>query len=293
MITEKKGSVMVSHNPVVSFALSMTSAGLKSPENIIGDGNIHRFHVSGDKPGTRNGWYVFFDGNISAGAFGSWKTGQYEKWCSKQKAEMNSRDWLEYREKIKQIKLQQEKLLRERQAAAVIKAQQIWSYSSFTVGSSYLPYKDVEAHGIKQYRLAIAVPVRNGKGQLMSLQFISPAGEKSFLAGGCIKGGFHQIGKPTSTVYIAEGYATGASLYEHTNSCVLVAFNAGNLDAVASTAKSLYPASNVVIAADNDVKTKGNPGVSAAVSAAIKHGLNIIIPPICGDWNDYLTMEVA
>ena len=284
---------MDNNNPLASFALSMALAELKPSKGIIADGNIHRFHVDSDKPQSRNGWYVYFDGVISAGAFGSWKTGQYEKWCSKQKAEMNRKDWIEYREKIKQIKLQQEKLLRERQAAAAIKAQQIWSCSSFTVGSSYLPYKDVEAHGIKQYRLAIVVPVRNGKGQLMSLQFISPAGEKNFLAGGCIKGGFHQIGKPTSTVYIAEGYATGASLHEYTNSCVLVAFNAGNIEAIASTAKKLYPASNVVVAADNDVKTKGNPGVSAAVSAAIKHGLKIIIPPICGDWNDYLTMEVA
>lgn len=50
----------------------------------LGDGEIHRFHVPGDKPGRLNGWYVLFIDSIAAGAFGSWKTGTTHTWCSRQ-----------------------------------------------------------------------------------------------------------------------------------------------------------------------------------------------------------------
>ena len=41
----------------------------------IPDGDIQRFHVPDDNPGTRNGWYVLFLDGIACGVFGSWKVG--------------------------------------------------------------------------------------------------------------------------------------------------------------------------------------------------------------------------
>lgn len=46
----------------------------------VPDGTIHRFHVHGDKPGTRCGWYVLYLDGIASGAFGSWKVGDTHIW---------------------------------------------------------------------------------------------------------------------------------------------------------------------------------------------------------------------
>lgn len=37
----------------------------------VPDGNIHRFHVPGDEPGSLNGWYLLFAEPITTGCFGS------------------------------------------------------------------------------------------------------------------------------------------------------------------------------------------------------------------------------
>lgn len=39
------------------------------------DGNIHRFHVPGDKPGSQNGWYLLSSDPVDKGCFGSLKAG--------------------------------------------------------------------------------------------------------------------------------------------------------------------------------------------------------------------------
>lgn len=41
----------------------------------VPDGNIHRFHVPSDKPGSLNGWYLLFVEPIAKGCFGSPKAG--------------------------------------------------------------------------------------------------------------------------------------------------------------------------------------------------------------------------
>jgi putative DNA primase/helicase len=41
----------------------------------VPDGNIHRFHVPGDKPGSLNGWYLLFADRNVTGCFGSRKAG--------------------------------------------------------------------------------------------------------------------------------------------------------------------------------------------------------------------------
>ena len=72
---------MILNDAITKFQRAMAGGGLSGATEIIPDVGIQRFHVEGDKPGKKNGWYVFYDDTVSAGAFGSWKTGQSEKWC--------------------------------------------------------------------------------------------------------------------------------------------------------------------------------------------------------------------
>lgn len=69
-----------------SFLNALRTAGLSAhgAKGLEADGKIHRYRVEGDKSGSLNGWYVLHvDSAFSAGAFGSWKTGESQQWCSK------------------------------------------------------------------------------------------------------------------------------------------------------------------------------------------------------------------
>jgi phage/plasmid primase-like uncharacterized protein len=59
------------------------------------------------------------------------------------------------------------------------------------------------------------LPLRDSTGKLSGFQWIYPEGTKRFLSGGRKKGCCHTIGSSTdgNTIYLTEGYATGASVY--------------------------------------------------------------------------------
>ena len=90
---------------------------------------------------------------------------------------------------------------------------------------------------------------------------------------------YHAIeGKPAGLLVVAEGYATGASIHEATGWPVAVSFNAGNFGPVAVALHKAYPALMLVMAADDDHQTPGNPGMTAAKQAALAVG-GFVVPP--------------
>ena len=66
----------------------------------VPDGQIHRFHVPGDKSGTLNGWLVLYLDAIASGAFGSWKSGGSNTWCSREP--VDAREAEQVRQRIEQ-----------------------------------------------------------------------------------------------------------------------------------------------------------------------------------------------
>ena len=88
------------------------------------------------------------------------------------------------------------------------------------------------------------------------------------MADGRKQGCMFLISQPGDRIVIAEGFATGASIHQATGLPVAVAFDAGNLTHVAQAIRAQWPASQIVIAADDDSETPGNPGVTAALKAA-------------------------
>jgi putative DNA primase/helicase len=77
---------------------------------------------------------------------------------------------------------------------------------------------------------------------------------------------------------ICEGWATGATLHEESGHPVLCAMNAGNLLPVAKAARAAWPGADLLICADNDRKTEGNPGLTAATAAAKATGARLAVP---------------
>ena len=134
----------------------------------------------------------------------------------------------------------------------------------------------------------IVVPAYRGN-ELMTVQRISPTGEKLFWPRASVKGACFTISRRrASLTVLCEGLATGLAIYTAVpESCVVVTFNAGNLRH-APRHHGL-----VVIGADNDWETQErigkNPGVAAATEAAETFGCGIAIPEdIEGtDWADW------
>lgn len=232
------------------------------------DGLIHRYRVDGDKPGSMNGWYALHLDPIPHGAVGSWKTGETHPWRDAAAGKINRQEWQELQRRMAKVKAdrfeEQKKVWQEARGRAA----KMWAASRpADAQHAYLQRKQVKAWGIRQLRDNLLIPVRSD-GVMHSLQIISPDGAKKFLTGGMVRECYFAIGVPAGTVCIAEGYATAASVYEATGHATAVAFNAGNLAPVARKLRRIFPFEKIIVVADDDAATPGNPGLTAATRAA-------------------------
>ncbi|NRA61893.1 MAG: toprim domain-containing protein [Psychrobium sp.] len=265
-----------------SFVGAMEAQGL-----VIGDGTLitaddelHRFNVQGDKPSSKNGWFVLYDGNIPAGAFGSWKLGTSSNWCSKNKQDMSNAEWNKHIVQQKEARKQREVERQKTQRLAAIKCGELWNLAKPLVSANhhYLVNKKVKAFNLRQLKQSLLLPIQNVLGQLVNLQFIMPNGIKRFKAGGIVKGCYMVIGLLTDTVFVCEGYATGATIHQATGANVIVAFNAGNLLPVIESVIAIYPRLKLIVAADNDRQTEINIGLSKGELAANQFELPLVYP---------------
>jgi len=264
---------------IEQFKHAVALAGLESPGDIEADGKLHRFSASG-KRGDDAGWYVLHPDGIPAGAFGCWRTGLSETWCAKTDADMTVMEREAHRQRIKDMQAQREAEQAAQHQAAEATAQQRWAAGTPCADHPYLKTKGVKAYGLRTDAAGLLiVPMRDTAGTLHSLQTIAADGDKRFLPGGRVKGCYHAIGKPKGNVLIVcEGYATGASIHEATGHAVAVAFNAGNLKAVTLALRDKYPALKIVVAADDDHRTPGNPGIFKATTAAQAVAASMAVP---------------
>lgn len=162
-------------------------------------------------------------------------------------------------------------------SAPMIAASVFESARPFT-SHPYLASKGVKAYGIKQLGDNLLIPLHDATGALHSLQIITPDGDKRFLPGGSEKGGFYPLRGSSDLLLICEGYATGASLHEATGYQVAVAINAGDLETVALALHAQLPDMRIIVAADDDHQTEGNPGLSKAKAVAAAVGGAVAVP---------------
>lgn len=176
------------------------------------------------------------------------------------------------------------KLLRAAEAKkAADEADRCWRKYQATspVESDYLKRKGVKAYGLRYSPSGngtVAVPMMRD-GRIVGLQIIRGKDrgnklEKQYWPSGMDKvGAYHLIGGiPRGLVLVAEGYATAATLHEATDLPVAVAFDAGSIMPVVAALAQKYRTSKILICADDDYLTPGNPGCEAARLAATAHG---------------------
>lgn len=279
------------HRPCkqLDFKAAMEVAGLSTKYPIIPDGKLHRFRVEGDRAGSENGWYVLYDDGVSGGAFGCWKRGVSETWCAKSDRELTQAQREQNRRRMIEAQKVHETEETKRHKAARDKAFYIWKASPPAPDNHpYLVKKGVNNHGLRLHKGLLVIPMRDSAGNLHSLQFIDGDGNKRFLSGGRKKGCYFALGAPTESLCIAEGFATAATIYESTGLALAVAFDAGNLLTVAQSIRAKFPYIEIILCADNDENTPGNPGLTKAREAAAAVGALLAVPPCSGDFNDFL-----
>ncbi len=269
------------------FADAARSRGLiiQTP---IPDGLVHRTKTA-DKPHSRNGAYTLFEnGN---GWFQNHADG-----LGRQEYRVGGQDGLtaaERHEARVRVAEQKRRFLEAQEAAhraAALEAKNTFGRGYQVSSHPYLRSKGVGAHGIRVLCGALLVPILDVYGNWQSLQRIFHNGSKTFLKGGKLDGGMYTLGSiyPDGVALICEGYSTGATIFEATGCATVISFNCGNIVKVAIAIRNKFPDVAIVICADDDHQTRGNPGMAQASAAARAVGGVVAKPNVKNgtDFND-------
>lgn len=267
------------------FRTAALDSGIELPANIKADGQSHRFKINGKT----NGFYRLHLDGIPAGCFQDWAINDKPiNWKhTRPHTPLTAQERLDYAAKIEASNLKRNAEQQVIYQNAATEAQRIWTSAYYPIiDHPYLSLKRIQAHGARIYNHALVLPLFGDDLRLTSLQFISANGAKRFLTGGRKRGCYWWIGGKAEKILIAEGFATAASLHEATGYQCFVAFDAGNLTPVAEIIRAKKPHAEIVLCADYDESGKGQ--LEAEKAAWVIDGL-IAMPPVLGDFNDYIT----
>ena len=279
--------------------------------NFIMDGEIHRYRTADDKKSQTSGAYCIWSDGWPCGWVQDWRNGKAINWrFQKDNIKDSSLKSSLTTERIKQMETiskqhqadmqkQQESLHANASERARVTFEQL---KPAEVDNPYLRRKYVLSYGLRvNSENVLAVPMKDIEGRFISLQWIYPDGTKRFFTGANISGAFFSVAldilnqKETANnpICLGEGYSTMATIYELTKLPCVAAMSCGNLLAVAKALKEKYPNNKIVVMADNDLKTKGNPGFNAAQKVVkANFAVGCAVPDFKdnengSDWNDY------
>jgi phage/plasmid primase-like uncharacterized protein len=273
--------------PEVQFIDAIIEAGLHAPRNIVMDGKIHRFSSDGDSR-KKPGWYVAYESPIPVIVFGCWKLGLMSQKRAETGVKYTFVEEMKYKGQIVEAQKLRDAEQERKHEVAVETIESTWpTFTPASPDHPYLKRKGIGAHGARVTGDGrLVVPLFSEDGELSSLQYIDHDGNKLYHTGGVTGARFFMIGELKQTLYIAEGFATAATIHEATNEAVVVAFSANNLPSVAGIMRTKYGATqDIVVVADHDVS---GVGLNKATEASAKHGVRVVMPPILGDANDYV-----
>ena len=270
---------------------AMVNAGLKPPETIYLDGKLHRFQsgTKGEPGHNKPGWYIAFADGIPAGRFGCWRSGFESSWKADIGRVLTMSESLAQERRLTEAKTQRDAELKRAREVAVNTVELIWSQAiAASPEHPYLQRKGIQTHGIRITNDGrLVVPLYSEDGELSTLQYIDENGGKLYHPGGATGSKYNILGvlDEASTLYIAEGFATSATIAEVTGQPCAVAYSASNLVPVAGILKEAHPTLDICIVADNDASGVGQ---RYAEQASAKYGVRMVMPPVLGDANDYV-----
>lgn len=274
----------------MTFEEFLRSLGLK-PRVIVADGRWRRCPTE-DHPRKRNGSYKLVEGG-HIGFAQNWAVHDSPvTWRPERQDDAPAFDPAKLERARKEA--------REKMVRAIEGARTFYESCKPLMGGH--PY--LESHGLDMtgcYGLKLdpqgwlVVPAYR-RGSLMTVQRISPDGDKRFWPGAPVSGASYTINRRNASITVlCEGLATGLAVFAAAPlTRVIVAFNAGNLSRV-----EIPHAGLTTIACDNDrateLRTGTNPGLIAAREAAeaLKCGIAVPTDMQGSDWSDWRQERIA
>jgi putative DNA primase/helicase len=302
---------------LAQFRTAAAARGLLLPDHLDADGKLHRCELASGAKGKRDGAYLLHLDGVPAGGFQNFKDGlDWESWRADIGRQLTPEEEAAARARMEAQRAEREAEAKAKRDKARRKANAIWnSAKPAPAEHPYLLRKNVPSFGLRvgswpkweEVRLSewrenripgvLLVPMRSASGTLHSLQAIYPdkvdGRDKDFLPGGEKAGKFHLIGEVSADLplCVAEGYATAASIHQVMGWPVAVAFDAGSLEPVARTLREAHPAASIIVCADDDHQTPGNPGRTKAEAAARAVGGVVAVPEFSPErpdnWTDF------
>ena len=271
---------------------------------------VTRYKVAGDKGSETSGTYKVFTNKRPAAFIHNHRTGEHDKWVfdfdelkgdkkyEKIVTQIKDPEWLKFCEAedtAREAEAQANKL------KAFHKAKVKWETAKPLIQPNhpYLLKKQVKSYDLKiDDKGNLLIALRNVDGDFQSLQTIDKDGHKKFEFGLSTNGliiplDMSKAKDTKQPILICEGYATGATLAMLTGLPTACALNCHNILKVAPLLRKKYPKNKIIIMADNDFKTAGNPGITSAQEAAEITQIDGIFWPEFqdvgdgSDWNDY------
>lgn len=235
--------------------------------------------------------------------FGDWKLDTNHYWESYSTQDVSPAERLEF-EAMAKVNKENERIEKAARQKVASEEAKLFIQSCFDRGDApYLKLKGINTlpeGGFIDLNCdspAVVVPMFDINDTLWNIQRIyieDGKPKKRFLTGGKITTCFFPfksgISTPESKIFITEGFATGASIFEALtrSEMVVSALTAQNLWPVAQAFRNKYPNSKIIICADNDQFTKINEvftniGLIKGAEAAQKCGGKCIYPTFPND----------
>lgn len=280
-------------DPREEFKEALISSGfIVTEDHPIMNGKKHRITVEGDKKGEKAGFYVGFLDGLPAGYFKNNRTGMEMKWKSKGYVLSDEEKALLKATALEKIKAREVEIDSLHQKTAMRLKQKLSRMQEISTPTPYLESKAIDVYpGVftDKEQKTTCIPAYDKNGEIWTIQYILEDGTKRFAKNSRKEGCFHVIGGMESlstapVIIIAEGYATAATLEQALDLPVVLAFDAGNLKAVAQELHERYPNIPIVIAADDDkhleltTPKRINPGKEKALDAAAAVNGHMIVP---------------
>lgn len=272
------------HDLYGAMTTACRNVGVFPPGALPDVGKWAEADIDGDTHGKGDARIKLFpDGE--GGIVHNWKSGEQQVFFADNIKALTPEQRAARHQAIEAARIRAEAELQTERKQAASKAAAIWKAAKpAPENNPYLTRKGIKASGARLHNDALVIPMRAG-GEIHSLQFIGPDGDKRFLTGGRVAGCYFSIGNPkgAAALCIAEGFATGATIHEATGYPVAVAFNAGNLGPVAKGMRERFTELPLILCADDDLATPGNPGMMKATEAARSVGALLAIPAFGAD----------
>jgi phage/plasmid primase-like uncharacterized protein len=271
-------------------------------DRLLFDGSWHAFKW-GESDTKKKGSYRALQTEYGVDlVFKNWKDSSLNFTLRSEKRSLTPEEREEHQKRLEEFEAIELKKKILRWETAAIEAERAWSLAEepTLLSHPYFQKKHLKAtYGTRISRIGsratLLIPLRDLDGKLWGLEKIDHDGEKMGLTGMRKEGCFHLIGQVdiTKPLFICEGFATAASLFESKQYPAVCAFSATNFLRVGEAFRAHYGRElELIFSGDND-----RAGKEGSRKASKKLEAKVLIPkfrsphPDYNDWNDLKDLE--